>query len=83
MAFCGNGFDWSRDELEDFVAFYSSGRHRSDDTFADIEAHAIREKGVTLARTISQFAYLERAAVAIEPSEWSWHVRAPEEPRAP
>src|SRR4029077_12119372 len=39
LALCGNGFHWHEDQLEDFVSFYHSGKHRPDDPFAKMEAH--------------------------------------------
>ncbi len=44
MAFCGAGFHWRRDELEDFVSFYFTGRHRADDPFSQAELKYMTEK---------------------------------------
>ena len=80
MMFCGNGFDWRQDELEDFAAFYFSGRHRVDDPFGEMERHSIAEKKVVFAGTITRFGYLERPGDAIVPTNWSWDVQPPEDP---
>jgi hypothetical protein len=37
MAFCGEGFHWHRDELEGFVNFYFSRKHRADNPFSQAE----------------------------------------------
>lgn len=33
LALCGEGYYWTEDSLQDFVAFYRTGTHRSDDPF--------------------------------------------------
>jgi hypothetical protein len=78
LALCSDGFSWHEDELEDFVAFYRTGRHRLDDGLSRMEQHALR--GKTLTRRISAFAYFCRPA--FEPSivESNWDVQPPLEP---
>jgi hypothetical protein len=41
LAFCGDGFYWHQDQLEDFVSFYYSGVHRADDPFSQVEQRHI------------------------------------------
>lgn len=65
LVLCGNGFDWHEDELEDFVSFYRSGAHRTDDPWAKAEAHHMKAKNITLQRTISRFAYLPTKRIAV------------------
>src|ERR1035437_6477211 len=55
MGFCGAGFHWRLDELEDFVSFYFSGRHRADDPFSQAELEYMAEKKLGFARTINSF----------------------------
>lgn len=80
MVFCGNGYDWHLDQLEDFADFYMSGRHRPDDPFAKMEAHSITEKGITLSRAINSFCYLERKISKTTPRKFGCNVRGPKFP---
>lgn len=56
---CSSG-TWSADELEDFVAFYRTGRYRYDDSLAKMSADYCAKEGVTLDRTINHFACMTR-----------------------
>jgi len=76
MAFCGEGFHWSYDELEDFVSFYFSGRHRADDLFSQAELKYIAEKKLRLNRTITKFACMSRPHRALRQTRIDWDVRA-------
>ena len=80
LALCGNGVDWHRDQLEDFVQFYRTGRHRSDDPFSTVEYHDIREKGVVLERTVSRFACMRRRQGEVLHNRLNWNVQAPRDP---
>src|SRR5262249_46226071 len=60
LVFCGNGFAWHRDELEDFAHFYRTDQHRSDDPFSRMERHAIVSGEITLRRNITALGYLKR-----------------------
>jgi hypothetical protein len=60
LTFCGNGYDWSLDELEDFADFYHTGVHNSDDPFAKAEFFNMQQKGIRLERNINYFCYHER-----------------------
>lgn len=66
MVFCGDGFQWHRDQLEDFADFYFSGRHRPDDDFGTMEAHYLEYKKITLDHTINAFCILERKKPQID-----------------
>jgi hypothetical protein len=78
LALFTDGFAWHEDELEDFVSFYRTGRHRLDDGLAKMEQHALKEKGLT--RRISAFAYLCRPTFEVKPTATNWNVQAPPEP---
>jgi hypothetical protein len=80
LALCGTGFDWHESQLEDFADFYRSGRYRSDDSFAKMEAHFMTEQKIGLDRTVTGFAYLERKKTAILPAVMHWNVRGPVDP---
>ena len=75
MAFCGNGYDWHLDQLEDFADFYMSGRHRPDDSLAKMEEYSIAEKGIKLSRTINSFCYQERKNIETTPRKFGCNVR--------
>lgn len=60
LMLCGEGFYWREDELEDFVSFYLTGAHRSDDPFSKAESKYIGERKLTLRKTISRFACMRR-----------------------
>jgi hypothetical protein len=77
LAFCGDEFKWHKDDLEDFVDFYRTGRYRYDDAFSKMEAHHISEKSIFLTRRISRFAYFGRPNFEITPRTVSWDVRGP------
>jgi hypothetical protein len=77
LVFCGTGFIWHVSELEDFSDFYSHGRHRMDDPFANMEQHSMQERDIKLARTLEGFAALHRHHDAIEPAKWVYPVRGP------
>ena len=80
LALCGTGFYWHESQLEDFVDFYRSGLHRSDNPFAKMEAHFIEERGIILERTLTSIAYMERKTTAILPKIMRWNVRGPADP---
>ncbi len=77
LALCGDGFRWHHDQLEDFVSFYTSGVHRGDDTFSQVERKYMTDKKIVLQRTISRFAYFQRKQGEIRPNRVNWHVRPP------
>lgn len=77
LVFCGTGFAWHVSELEDFADYYSTGRHRIDDPFAKMEAHAIAHGRAAPARTLAGFAALVRKHDDVEPRKWVYPVRGP------
>jgi len=80
LALCGEGFYWHEDELQDFVQFYRTGRHRSDDTLAKVETNYIREEKIVLDRTVSRFACMRRRQGEIFQTRLNWNVRPPKDP---
>jgi hypothetical protein len=80
LALCGDGFRWHLTELEDFMAFYSTGVYRADDTFSLVEQKYMKDKNISLRRTISRFAYFQRRQGEIHPNRVNWNVRAPRDP---
>lgn len=79
LAFCGNGFSWRLDELEDFASFYFSRRHRSDDLFGPMELHHVNTRNIHLVRSINRFAYFERAPNEVDARVACWDVQPPED----
>ena len=80
LALCGDGFRWHQDQLEDFVAFYSTGAYRADDSFSQVECKYMTDKKISLNLTISRFAYFQRKQGEIRPNRVNWHVRPPSDP---
>lgn len=79
LAFCGEGFHWHQDELEDFVAFYRTGHHRKDDPFSRVEENYIAEKNLALSRVVSRFACLRREQGELIQKRINWNVQPPKE----
>ncbi|HYE35127.1 hypothetical protein [Methylocaldum sp.] len=80
LAFCGEGFSWHEDQLEDFVSFYYTGSHRSDDPFSKVEAKHIKDKKITIAKTIARFACMRRPQGDIHHQRLNWNVQPPKNP---
>lgn len=80
LALCGDGFHWREDWLEDFVEFYFTGRHRSDDALGKMEARSLTEKGKILSRSISLFACMHRKPVYIDYDSLNWCIQPPPDP---
>ncbi len=80
MMFCGEGFHWHQDELEDFVSYYRAGAHRADDPFANAEARHINDNGLILRKTISSFGCLNRRQWETQARRVNWHVQPPQSP---
>lgn len=66
LVFCGDGFHWHADELQDFLDFYRTGEHRYDDALADMEAHYLETRKISLRRNIADFAYVFRSERATQ-----------------
>lgn len=77
LMFCGEGFYWRQDQLEDFVEFYRTGKHRSDDPFAIAETRSNKKKGIRLAHNISVFGCLDRRQGDIVHRRVNWNVQPP------
>jgi hypothetical protein len=77
LVFCGTGFAWHKSNLEDFADFYLIGTHRSDDAFALMEQHYIKEKKTKLLRNIDHFAYLRRHIEVPQIEEFHFPIRGP------
>jgi len=82
MAFCGEGFNWDRSELEDFVSFYFKGRHRDDDPFSQAELKDMKDKGRCFDRTITRFACMSRPQGTVRQRPIHWNVQPPCDPFA-
>lgn len=80
LMLCGEGFHWRQDELEDFVAYYTSGAHRYDDPFALAEARHIQDNNLAIRREISSFGCLDRRHGDIVARRINWHVQPPPPP---
>jgi hypothetical protein len=78
LCFCGDGFQWHEDELEDFADFYRRGKHRQDDHFAVMEMHTVSTEKIELDRSISGFSLVMRRPTATRHGRWRWEVRGPE-----
>jgi large subunit ribosomal protein L30 len=77
LIFCGNGFAWRRSNLEDWVDFCHSGRHRADDPTGPMELHSIKEKGITLQRNVDHFAWLQRPFEQARRTSLGFPIRGP------
>lgn len=77
LVFCGTGWAWSLDQLEDFVDFYLTGKHRLDDPFGRMEAHSLEAGRIELLRNISAFAFVKRGMDETTPSQCVMPVRGP------
>ncbi len=80
LALCGTGFEWHESQLEDFVDFYRTGRHRSDDPFAKMEAHCMAKANLSLDRTVTRFVYVKRKTTIVLPERLNWNVRGAIDP---
>jgi len=80
MVFCGDGFRWRLDQLEDFADTYFR-RGSSWDHFAKMQAHHLSTHGLTLERTIESFCYFERRYLLSELTKFVCDVRVPRLPR--
>lgn len=74
LAFCGEGFVWHQDELEDFVWFYYTNSHRFDDPFSKAEIKDIEINKITLTRAISRVACMSRSQGEIQHRRLNWRV---------
>lgn len=77
LIFCGNGFHWHLDELEDFADFYLTGRHNPGDQFCNMENYYMKSEKIVFKRTIERFAYFERKEYEIDYRKFVDRVRGP------
>ena len=80
LAFCGTGFEWHESDLEDFVSYYYKGVHRPDDPFAKMEMKYVRDKRISIDRSVSRFAYMQRSKWEVAPKRLNWNVQPPRFP---
>jgi hypothetical protein len=74
---CSNG-SWHRTALEDFADFYRTGRFRPDDWARNLVSRYMADAGITFARTLGGFCYLERHHDDVEARRWVTDVRGPD-----
>ncbi len=60
MVFCGNGFDWRKDDLEDFVEFYKTGYYVTWDHLASMSKYDYKAKRISFDGSIHNFTMLKR-----------------------
>jgi len=77
LVFCGEGFHWHEDELEDFVAYYNSGAHRADDAFGAAEDRYVQERHIAMTKAISRFACMRRLQGDVSIKRINWNVQPP------
>lgn len=70
LVFCGNGFSWQADELEDFADFYRTKKYRNDDPFSRMEAHDIESKNLKIEGNLRAMFAMHRKATEIQPFRW-------------
>lgn len=80
LIFCGDGFQWRRDHLEDFTDFYFSGHCRSDDTLGAMQTHHMEKKGINFDRSIHGFCYFARKRPRTLVDAFQCDIRGPKFP---
>lgn len=80
LAICGEGFHWHVSNLEDFVAFYFTGKHRGDDPFSLAELKWMEANNASLSKVIHRFACMNRPQGDIFPRRLNWNVQPPKLP---
>ncbi|MEE9454449.1 MAG: hypothetical protein V3V13_08730 [Paracoccaceae bacterium] len=78
LVFCGTGFEWTEDNLEDFADYYRYKQHRADDPFALMEQNEVERNNVNIRRNISDFAFVKRFFSTAEVQQVHFPVRGPE-----
>jgi hypothetical protein len=78
MVYCGDGFRWRIDQLEDFADFYRNGVFRADDALAPLQAHYLIRKGIVIQRTIDGFCCLQRPLIETQPRKFVVDVQGPD-----
>ena len=77
VLFCGSGFAWHVDTLEDFSDFYRNGRFRKDDWAANMLMRYMVERRIEFKRSLAGFHYLEMKQFEVEPREFIMYVSGP------
>jgi hypothetical protein len=75
LMFCGEGFNWHQNELEDFVTYYRTGAHCPSDPFSQAETRHFQDNGYAFVRSISSFGCLNRSEGRVEALRINWHVQ--------
>ncbi|MFA6129851.1 MAG: hypothetical protein WC731_02580 [Candidatus Omnitrophota bacterium] len=66
LMFCGNGFHWHLDELEDFADFYFTGKHNPGDQFSEMEKDFMKTRNIVFKRNIHRFGYFEHKEYEVD-----------------
>jgi hypothetical protein len=77
LLLCSNG-EFRDDGLEDFAEFYKSGRFRADDWSRNAVTKFLADRGITYARTIDGFCFLERRTWDARANEFRCDLRGPD-----
>lgn len=77
LMFCGEGFYWHQDELEDFIEYYRSGEYRPDDPFSQAEDCYVVVNSLLLHRSITSFGCLDRRQGDTTARRINWHILPP------
>ena len=77
LILCGDGFQWHRSELEDFVETYFRGSYPWDH-FAAMQEHYLKSRGREFERTVHGFCYLKRRQPRTNIDAFVCDVRGPD-----
>jgi hypothetical protein len=77
LLFCSTGFDWHRDELEDFADFYRTGKPRGDDPMSNATERYMRDEGLSFNRLLAGFHYLGRKKKEVSAHCFTMNVTGP------
>ena len=75
LVLCGDDFSWHVDQLEDFVTYYQTGIHRSDDPMGKMEAHHVLTNSIEITRRIDHFSAVMRPNTSVTARRVEWSVR--------
>lgn len=77
LILCGDGFQWHRSELEDFVETYFRGFYPWDH-FAAMQEYYLKSRGREFERTVHGFCYLKRRQPRTNVDAFICDVRGPD-----
>ena len=77
LLFCSTGFDWHRDELEDFADYYRAGKPRTDDPLSNASDRYMRDANLSFSRSLSGFHYLGRKRKEVSAHCFTLNVAGP------